>query len=368
MKRFSKSILLTILVLSMVFIFVGCKSAKVEAEEPIAVAEPAKPAEPAEPAKPAEPAEPAEPAKAEEPAPVSGVSKTYTIAGYEIKVDAEVGKAVVTYPTELITEADLANALTYVQANYAAYLEGITYDYKPGTITLYYPASLTADDFAAVEKLASAYVEKAIEAYGNYQVATATVETPSIDYELSYAGYKATVSFKDNVAIITYPSIISNKEVMDAASAAYAAYGAFLQGTTLVVDNGSAVLTFPAKLAEADIDAAMAVLQKELPTYVKALTAGTPVETAVATAEPVAVTATSTPATSAAEAAVPAGTPATTPVAATPAAKPATPAATPAAEPAKAAKKSSAGLIIVIIVLVLAACAACFIILKKKKK
>ena len=338
MKRFSKSILLTILVLSMVFIFVGCKSAKVEAEEPIAVAEPAKPAEPA---------------KAEEPA--TGITKTYTIAGYEIKVDAGIGKAVVTYPTELITEADLANALTYVQANYAAYLDGITYDYKPGTITLNYPASLTADDFAAVEKLASAYVEKAIEAYGTYQVSTATVETPSIDYELSYAGYKATVSFKDNVAVITYPSVISNKEVMDAASAAYAAYGDFLQGTTLVVDNGSAVLTFPVKLAEADIDAAMAVLQKEIPTYVKALVAGTPVETAVATAEPVAVTATSAP--SAAEAAVPAGTPATTPVA-----------ATPAAEPAKAAKKSSAGLIIVIIVLVLAACAACFIILKKKKK
>lgn len=332
----------------MVFIFVGCKSAKVEAEEPIEISEPAK----------------AEEAKAEEPkapAAVSGISKTYTLAGYEIKVDAEVGKAVVTYPTELITEADLENALIYVQANYAAYLDGITYDYKPGTITLNYPASFTTDDFAAVEKLASAYIEKAIEEYGTYTVEKATVETPSIDYELSYAGYKATISFKENVAVITYPSILSNKEVMDAASAAYAAYSDYLQGTTLVVDNGTAVLTFPAKLAEADIDAAMVVLQEELPVYVKALVAGTPIETAVASAEPVTVTATSTPAASA---------PAATPAASTPAAAPAaTPAATPAAsEPAKAAKKSSAGLIIVIIVLVLAACAACFIILKKKKK
>ena len=365
MKRFSKSILLTILVLSMVFIFVGCKSAKVEAEEPVEVSEPVKTEEP----KAEEPAKPAEPAKAEEPAAVSGITKTYTIAGYEIKVDAEVGKAVVTYPTALITEADLSNALAYVQANYGAYLDGITYDYKPGTITLNYPASFTVDDFAAVEKLASAYVEKAIEAYGPYQVETETTETPSIDYDLTYAGYKATISFKGNVAVINYPSFLSNKDVIDAATAAFASYGAYLQGTTLVVDNGTAVLTFPVKLAEADIDAAMALIQKELPGYVKALVAGTPVEAAVAQAEPVAVTAsTSTPA------AAPSATPAAAPAAAAPAAttstKPAaTPAASaPAAEPVKAAKKSSAGLIIVIIVLVLAACAACFIILKKKKK
>ena len=354
MKRFSKSILLTILVLSMVFIFVGCKSAKVEAEEPVEVSEPVKTEEP----KAEEPK--AEEPKAEEPAPATGITKTYTIAGYEIKVDAEVGKAVVTYPTALITEADLSNALAYVQANYSEYLDGITYDYKPGTITLMYPATFSADDFAAVEKLASAYIEKAIENYGAFQVATTTTETPSIDYELTYAGYKASVSFKDNVAVITYPNVLTNKDVMDAAAAAYAAYGSFLQGTTLVVDNGTAVLTFPAKLAEADIDAAMAVLQKEIPAYVKALTAGTPAETAVAQAEPVAVVATTptAPATPAAAPATPA-TPAT----------PAAPAATPAASaPAKAAKKSSAGLIIVIIVLVLAACAACFIILKKKKK
>ena len=164
MKRFSKSILLTILVLSMVFIFVGCKSAKAETEEPIEVSVPEPAPEPAPAPAPApEPAPEPAPAPAPAPAPetvVTGITKTYTLAGQEINVDATVGKAVVTYPTSLITEADLYEALVYVQANYGAYLDGITYDYKPGKITLNYPASFTTDDFAAVEMLASAYIEK----------------------------------------------------------------------------------------------------------------------------------------------------------------------------------------------------------------
>ena len=200
MKRFSKSILLTILVLSMVFIFVGCKSAKVEAEEPVEVSEPVKTEEPK-----------AEEPKAEEPAPVSGITKTYTIAGYEIKVDAEVGKATITYPTSIITEADLLTALTYVQANYGAYLDGITYDYKPGKVVLTYPASFTADDFAAVEMLGSAYINAALAAYATEPITATTevvttasevvtteaepvAEAPALVYEISYAGYKATVT------------------------------------------------------------------------------------------------------------------------------------------------------------------------------
>ncbi len=419
MKRFSKSILLTILVITMVFVFVGCKSTQATTEpEPVAPA-PAEPAPaPAEPAPaPAEPAPaPAEPAPAApapaEPAPVAGIEKVYTIAGQEIKVTATVGIATISYPTSIITEDDLLTALSYVKEHYAAYLDGITYDYKPGLITLFYPGTFTADDFAAVESLTTAYVAKAVggptaidevtttKVQIGGETTTKTVGEGEYTYEIAYAGYKATVTYKDGVAVINYPSFITNKEIMDAAAAAYLAYPQYLKDTTLVVDNGTAVLTLPKGViaTRADLDLAAKLVQQELPGYVASYigqSAATATQAAIVAAEvqataaaaeaQAAVTAAAEAAQQAATAATTAATTATTAAATTTtatttttaatapattaaAAAPATAAATTAKAAAETAKKSSTGLIIVIVVLVLAACAAVAIILKKKKK
>lgn len=535
MKRFSKSIFLTILVIAMAIALVGCKTASVstgEVVEPAPVepapVEPA-PAEPApapaEPAPaPAEPAPaPAEPAPAPAPAEpvVTPIRSEYKIGDYTVDIVAGIGTAKVTYPVGLFTEEELLTALNYAVTTYPALVDYVVFDYKPGEITFTYPEDWGEEDFAIAEEMILAYVNGVLEGYGaakaekveltevqqtepeslhytlslygykatiDYMPGVAVIRYPEIltneeviaaaelayeayapylegttllvdkgmatllmPYELTeedvdfavgmlaaelnwyvgylfgtpaettapvvsaskvitkhvdIMGYDATVTYSDCVATIEYPAFITNAEVADAARLAYASFGKYLEGTTLDINNGTAVLTFPQEITEADLDYAIALLQAEIPAYVAAITKATePVAQPVATvaeqpaekpaeqpaepapaattpAAPAATTpaapATTTPAATETKPAATETKPAATTTTATTEAKPA--ATTPAAEtkPAAstttstaapaAAKKSNVGLIIVIVLLVLAAGAACFILLKKKKK
>ena len=527
MKRFSKSIFLTILVIAMTIALVGCKTARVSTGE---VAEPAPaPVEPApvEPA-PVEPA-PVEPAPAPvepapvEPAPVEPapapaepatvveepvaqpITAEYKIGDYTVDIVAGVGVAKVTYPVGLFTEEELLAALNYAVTTYPALVDYVVFDYKPGEIVFTYPEEWGVEDFQLAEGLILAYVNDVLEGYGLAEAEKVEVvepeaepepETPEVlKYTLSVYGYKATIeylpgvavirypeiltnaeviaaaelaykayepylqgttltvdngtavlfmpfelteadldfavnaaanelawyigqfagteaepqpaavakvitkhvdilgydatiTYADRVATIEYPSFITNSEVADAAKMAYASFGKYLEGTTISIDNGTAVLTFPADVTEADLDYAIALLQSELPAYLASITKTEPVAEPVAVvaeaekpaeqpAEPAPAPAAETKPAEPAPAPAAETKPAETKPAATTEAKPAatttttTPAAAkPAAtsEPAPAAKKSNVGLIIVIVLLVLAAGAACFILLKKKKK
>ena len=530
MKRFSKSIFLTILVIAMTIALVGCKTASVstgEVAEPAPVepapvepapVEPAPaPVEPApapvEPAPaPAEPAPaPAEPATVVEEPVAEPITAEYMIGDYTVDIVAGVGVAKVTYPVGLFTEEELLAALNYAVTTYPALVDYVVFDYKPGEIVFTYPEEWGVEDFQLAEGLILAYVNGVLEGYGladaekvevvepepepetpevlkytlsvygykatiEYLPGVAVIRYPEIltnaeviaaaelaykayepylqgttltvdngtavlfmPFELTEAdldfavnaaanelawyigqltgteaepqpaavakvitkhvdilGYDATVTYADRVATIEYPSFITNSEVADAAKMAYASFGKYLEGTTISINNGTAVLTFPADVTEADLDYAIALLQSELPAYIASITKTEPVAEPVAVvaeaekpaeqpAEPAPAPAAETkpaePAPAPAAETKPAETkPAETKPAATTEAKPAattttttttTPAAAkPAAtsEPAPAAKKSNVGLIIVIVLLVLAACAACFILLKKKKK
>ena len=537
MKRFSKSIFLTILVIAMAIALVGCKTASVstgEVVEPAPVepapvepapVEPA-PVEPApapvEPAPaPAEPAPaPAEPATVVEEPVVKPISAQYKIGDYTVDIVAGVGVAKVTYPVGLFTEEELLAALNYAVTTYPALVDYVVFDYKPGEIVFTYPEEWGEEDFQLAESLILAYVNGVLEGYGaataekvevvevqpaepevlkytlsvygynatvEYLPGVAVIRYPNVltneeviaaaqlayqayepylqgttltvdnglavlympyelteeevDYAVNVAaneiywyigylagtpaeeqapaeaqapvavakvitkhvdilGYDATVTYSNCVATIEYPEFITNSEVADAARMAYASFGKYLDGTTLSINNGTAVLTFPQEITEADLDYAIALLQSELPAYLAAITKTTePVAQPVATvaeaekpaekpaepapapaaetkpAEPAPAPAAETkpaetkpaetkPAATATTEAKPAATTTTTTTTAKPAeTKPAT-----TSEPAPAAKKSNVGLIIVIVLLVLAAGAACFILLKKKKK
>ena len=404
-KRFSKSIFLTILVIAMAIALVGCKSAQVEPLEPVEPApveqpaeqpaetpaeQPAAPAE--EPAAPAEapaeePAAPAEaPAEApvEEPAEVAELPEwTISLYGYEAKIVYENKVATITYPS-FITNAEILDAAAAAYAVYGAYLQGTELVVDNGVAWLKFPAEVSYEDLdASVRLLANElpnYVATVLLA------APAVEQTAAIERTFSILGYEASIVYQDKVAVITYPDFITNAEVAQAAKTAYAAYSKYLQGTELTIDNGTAVLTFPVEITADDIDFAVALLSAELPAYVASVLEPQPVATvaeapaAEAPAEqPAAAPAEAAPAAAPAEAA-PAATPAaqpaatttTTPAATTtttPAATTTAAASTPAASTAaQTAKKSNTGLIIVIIVLVIAACAAVAIILKKKKK
>ena len=330
----------------------------------------------------------AEQITAEVLAPVySETRKTYDLVGYEISVVASDHKAVIVYPTDLITDNDLYAALNYVNANFAPYLEGITYEYQPGVITINFPESFTSEDFAAAETIAISYVlditgaDLAVTGVETVEIpAVSTTEIPSavgtgIVKAISFAGYTAKLVYSNCVATITYPDFITNAEVIEAAEAAYNAYSQYLLGTTLKVDKGVAVLTFPTEISEDDINVAVALLGQELPAYIQSKVVAqqtTAVAQEIAAQQPAATTTTAPAATTTTPAATTTTTPAATTTTTTTTKATTTTSSssssTTTSAPA-AAKKSNTGLIIVIIVLALAACAAvCIILLKKKKK
>ena len=302
MKRFSKSIFLTILVIAMAIALVGCKSASVSKGEEVepAPVEPA-PVEPAPAPAPAPTPEPTpapapEPTPAPAPAPAPAeqpveaslepIVQRYILGNSEVVVMAELGKAEVTYPAALFTEEELSSALTYAVASYPALVDLVTYDYKPGKITFTYPEEWGAADYQYAENLVLGYVNAALESIAAEQKTELVAETPvaepaaepaaeALEYTLSLYGYQAKIVYADGVAVITYPEFITNEEVMGAAALAYQAYSAYLQGTELTVDKGTAVLTFPGKLAEADVDYAVNVAASEIQYYVNSLIGGT---------------------------------------------------------------------------------------------
>ena len=291
MKRFSKSIFLTILVIAMAIALVGCKTASVSKGEEVVEPAPVEPA-PVEPS-PAPTPEPA-PAPTPEPAPAPApveepivvslepIVQRYILGNSEIVVKAELGKAEVTYPAALFTEEELVAALTYAVETYPALVNLVTYDYKPGDITFRYPEEWGVADYKYAENLVLGYVDAALASIAAEQETELVPETPAaapeaeaLKYTLSLYGYQATIVYANGTAIITYPEFITNEEVMGAAALAYQAYADYLQGTELIVDNGTAVLTLPFELAEADVDYAVNVAAAEIQYYVNSLIGGT---------------------------------------------------------------------------------------------
>ena len=332
----------------------------------------------------------------------SPVSQKYTFAGYELSVVADKGHAVISYPS-IIAKADIDAA---AQAAVAAYgkaydLSGVYYDVneKEHVLTVYYPESWGMEELALAEQIIMKELPGyAAAAYAALQpakeeapveeeiVAEEVVEPAFYTRDIELYGYKASIIATGNKVGIEYPSFVTTAEVRAAAEAVYAAYGQYLQGSTLDIYDGDgfAILTLAYDLTEADFNYAADLVEAQLPAYVQSLFAQAPAEEEPAEVEEVAVVAEApaveeTPAVEEVkeEAPVveeqPAKTeePAKQPEAPkqeeskteTPAAQPA---ATPAAEPAPA-KKSNAGLIILIIVLVLVAAAAVVVVLKKKK-
>ena len=332
----------------------------------------------------------------------SPVSQKYTFAGYELSVVADKGRAVISYPS-IIAKADIDAA---AQAAVAAYgkaydLSSVYYDVNEAdhVLTVYYPESWGMEELALAEQIVMNDLPGyAAAAYAALQpakeeapveeeiVAEEVVEPAFYTRDIELYGYKASIIATGNKVGIEYPSFVTTAEVRAAAEAVYAAYGQYLQGSTLDIYDGDgfAILTLAYDLTEADFNYAADLVEAQLPAYVQSLFAQAPAEEEPAEVEEVAVVAEApaveeTPAVEEVkeEAPVveeqPAKTeePAKQPEAPkqeeskteTPAAQPA---ATPAAEPAPA-KKSNAGLIILIIVLVLVAAAAVVVVLKKKK-
>ncbi|MBQ3696811.1 MAG: hypothetical protein II883_02715, partial [Spirochaetales bacterium] len=197
MKRFSKSIFLTILVIAMAIALVGCKTASVTPGE---VVEPA-PVEPAPAPAPAPTPEPTpeptpaptpEPTPAPaEPAPSAAVTEPivqrYLLADQEILVKATAGTAEVTYPAALFSEEELASALAYAVTKYPSLATYVTYAYQPGKITFTYPESWGEADYKVAEAEVAAYIQAALAsaAAAQQEELVPATEEQALEYTLS---------------------------------------------------------------------------------------------------------------------------------------------------------------------------------------
>lgn len=341
--------------------------------------------------------------EAKEEAPAAEEDKSivlnFSVFGYEASIVIEEGKATFTYPS-FITDEEIWTAAKLAYNAYGAYLQGTSLEIvAPGKAVLTYPAVYSDADLA----YAASLLKDAVPAYVASVVASLEIEATPVEEEvvaeelvepafytrdIELYGYKASIIAAGNKVGIEYPDFVTTAEVRAAAEAVYAAYGQYLQGSTLDIYDGDgfAILTLAYDLTEADFNYAADLVEAQLPGYVQSLFAQAPVEEAE---EPVEVEEVAVVAEAPAveepapveevkeEAPVveeqPAKTeePAKQPEAPkqeeTKTTAPASqPAATPAAEPAPA-KKSNAGLIVLIIVLVLVAAAAVVVVLKKKK-
>lgn len=335
------------------------------------------------------------PAAEETPALVvdeDAITLNFSVFGYEASIRIEEYKATFKYPS-FITDDEIWAAAKLAYAVFGSYLQGTSLEIvAPGEAVLTY-----TEDYSDAElEYAASILEDAIPEYVASVVASLEVtaepveeevEEPSVslfERDFNLFGYEATILASGDKVAFVYPDFVTNAEVKAAAEAAYAVYSNYLQGSSLTIDNGVAVLKLAYSLDEADFNYAADLLEKELGAYVQTLFAQAPAKEEPVEAEEVAVVA-EAPAVEEA----PVETPAVeepAPVVEEPAkteepakqpeqpkqeetkteAPAAQPAATPAAQPAPA-KKSNVGLIILIIVLVLVAAAAVVVVLKKKK-
>ena len=364
MKRFSKSIFLTILVIAMTVALVGCaSSAKVEEPELPAAEAPA-----------AEPTPAVEPAPAAEPAAEAANEWVIPLLGYEAKIVYADKVATITYPS-FITNEEVLNAAIAAYEMYPAYFDGTSVKIEEegkGVAYITFPAEVSNEDLDAAINLIAAALPEYID----------SVLFPEINRTVDVYGFQVAVSYKNKIAKITYPATITKAEVAEAARTAYNAFEKYLQGTELSIGEGEAYLTFPVAITEDDIDYAVAMLSAYLPEYIEAVLAAQAEEVAVVAEEPAAAPAEEAPAAAPAQEApaaapaqeAPAASSSTTsaPAASSTTSTPASTASSAASAAqaqaqAQVAKKSNVGLIIVIIVLIIAAGAAVAIILKKKK-
>lgn len=317
-----------------------------------------------------------------------------SVFGYEIDVEAYDNIVKITYPS-FITFEEIQAAAAVVYEQFPEYLAGSSLYVDSSTSTAV--LSLAGIPSVADLSYAMGLVEDALPAYvlslftGTEETTEAAevVEETAVEevapsyYETSFGvyGYTVDIAAYGNQIAVSYPDFITNAEVAVAARKAYEVYSQYFQGSELVIDNGTAVLTLAYSLTEDDFNSGVATLKSELTNYIVALLFAPSTEETETVEEVTEVAevveqpaveeqpATEAPATEPAKEETPAAETKTETKTETTTSQPAKTETTTTTTTATAtpAKKSNAGLIVLIIVLVAVAAAAVVLFLKKKK-
>ena len=172
MKRFPKTLSTILLSLLLAISLVGCQSAQpVESVPEIVVPEAAPVVDQPSAAQESVAAE--EVAVVEE-APSTGesapaaqpITGTLSAYGYTVGYSATVGRAVVTYPANVIYEEDIAAFAQYIYERHADLLDGVYFEVTtPGTLVITYPEGVSVADGEAVINMLAPELDAFIASY-----------------------------------------------------------------------------------------------------------------------------------------------------------------------------------------------------------
>ena len=305
MKRFPKTLSTILLSLLLAISLVGCQSAQpVESVPEIVVPEAAPVVDQPSAAQESVAAE--EVAVVEE-APSTGesapaaqpITGTLSAYGYTVGYSATVGRAVVTYPANVIYEEDIAAFAQYINERHGDLLDGVTFDVvTPGVLVLTYPEGVSvADGEAVINMLApelDAFIASYLAAPSAQEAAAPAEEAPAlqpITGTLSAYGYSVSYSATVGTATVTYPAdVIYEEDIAAFAQYIYERHADLLDGVYFEVTTpGTLVITYPEAVTVADGEAVISMLAPELDAFIASyLAAPAAEEAATVVEEPVA--------------------------------------------------------------------------------
>ena len=321
MKRFPKTLSTILLSLLLAISLVGCQSAQpVESVPEIVVPEAAPVVD--QPSAAQESVAVEEVAVVEE-APSTGesapaaqpITGTLSAYGYTVGYSATVGRAVVTYPANVIYEEDIAAFAQYINERHGDLLDGVTFDVvTPGVLVLTYPEGVSvADGEAVINMLApelDAFIASYLAAPSAQEAAAPAEEAPApaeeapapaeeapatvaepITGTLSAYGYSVSYSATVGTATVTYPAdVIHEEDIAAFAQYIYERHADLLDGVYFEVTTpGTLVITYPEAVTVADGEAVINMLAPELDAFIASyLAAPAAEEAATVVEEPVA--------------------------------------------------------------------------------
>ena len=249
MKGYSRIVIMLIAALA---VLAGCQSnasvssTEIIAPAPVAVI-PASPVPAPAPAPSPEAEAPEAAAPAEAAAAASNVVSSYEYAGYSMTVEAYDGYAEVSLPS-IVTKADVDAFMASEAAAYGSMIDGVTYSFGDGVLTISYPEGVSeAERRAYVNMFACDVIAMASSVFS-------IPASMPVSVTYSYQGYELTADIDTGSAALIYPDFITSAEAESFFAVENAAYGDVLGSVHYSIEGaGNAVFTYPETVSISDV-------------------------------------------------------------------------------------------------------------------
>ena len=230
---------------------------------------------------------------APEEVPEEPIVKTYAYGGYELTAEILTGRAVLTYPAA-VTDADAEAFIAYENAAYDLADAGVTYSLEGDGVAVFtYPETISREAAAAeLDVLVADLIDYITPAPAEEPLPMPEEEVPEepIVKTYTYGGYTLTAEVSEGSAVLSYPAFVTEAEASAFFATENSRYDlAGLGVTYMFTAPGEAVIGYPAAYTAEEAAAELDVLVADLIEYLTPAQAAEPeTEPAVPAEEPAA--------------------------------------------------------------------------------